>query len=199
MSAPVAHDDIFALLQIARFGACATRSDGTVVFWNRRAEQIAGVPSSQALGRHYQDVIAPGPPLPPGGPDNPQAADGPQAAAPAPVLLAGQAGEPLTVYIFDDDRSPHPPSPAAALNTAPGPPTAGGGPGAAAGAAGDLLTGRESQVLQMTALGAATDQIATDLGISVHTVRNHVRNLRRKLDARTKPEAIANAFRRGLL
>ena len=62
-----------------------------------------------------------------------------------------------------------------------------------------LLSRRETQVLELVAAGTTTGQIAEEMRISVHTVRNHVRNLRRKLDARTKLEAVATAFRRGLL
>ena len=51
----------------------------------------------------------------------------------------------------------------------------------------------------MTAEGASTNEIASNLGISVHTVRNPVRNLRNKLNARSKTEAVARAFRRGIL
>ena len=193
MSAPVAHDDIFTLLQIARFGACATRSDGTVVFWNRRAEQICGVLSSEALGRHYREVVYRRALL---------AADSAEAAVQPPVLLAGQSVDALTLYIFDDhhDAPATRPGQPTAHQPEPEPPTHGGGPPVPSGQpAPQLLTRREAQVLQMMAAGAPTDKTATDLGISVHTVRNHVRNLRRKLNARSKPEAVANAFRQGLL
>lgn len=68
-----------------------------------------------------------------------------------------------------------------------------------AASVGQLLSRREAQVLELVAAGTTTGQIAEEMRISVHTVRNHVRNLRRKLDAKTKLEAVATAFRRGLL
>ena len=199
VSAPVAHDDIFTLLQIARFGACATRSDGTVVFWNRRAEQICGVSSSDALGRHYRELI-PQRALRPSGAQ--EAFEAEEVAVQPPVLVAPQAGDVLTVYIFDDHHSgpaPGPAQPAAHLSEAELPTHDGGPPPLIGQPAPQLLTRREAQVLEMMAEGTPTDKIASELGISVHTVRNHVRNLRRKLNARSKPEAVANAFRQGLL
>ena len=51
VTVPVTRDDIFALLAVSRFGAYATTADGTVVFWNRRAEQILGTTAGQMLGR----------------------------------------------------------------------------------------------------------------------------------------------------
>ena len=42
-------------------------------------------------------------------------------------------------------------------------------------------------------------QPAADLQISIHTVRNHVRSLRSKLDAKTKLEAVVTAMRHGLV
>ena len=54
-------------------------------------------------------------------------------------------------------------------------------------------------MLRLVALGQTADQIARDLDISPHTVRNHVSNFRRKLDARTKLEAVLTAMRLGIL
>ena len=53
--------------------------------------------------------------------------------------------------------------------------------------------------MRLVALGRGTHQIAEELGISPHTVRNHVRHFRRKLNARTKLEAVLTAIRRGIL
>lgn len=189
MSAPVAHEEIFTLLQIARFGACATRTDGTVVFWNRRAEQIAGVPASQAIGRRYGDLVGSA-----AGRLSSADASEHEASGNSPVVLAGQPGDPLVLHVFDDFRS---------APTAAPPTTAGSIPEMAPAPLNppDLhgLTQREIQILQLMAAGTASDQMAADLDISVHTVHNHIRNLRRKLDARTKMEAVAIAFRQGLL
>lgn len=61
------------------------------------------------------------------------------------------------------------------------------------------LSPRELQVLQLVADGRDTESIAEELEISLHTVRNHIRNLRRKLNARTKLEAVVTGMRIGLL
>ena len=61
------------------------------------------------------------------------------------------------------------------------------------------LTGRELEVLRLVALGRATPQIARELDISFHTVLNHIRNFRHKLDAATKLEAVLTAIRLGIL
>lgn len=60
------------------------------------------------------------------------------------------------------------------------------------------LTARELEVLRVLAGGASNQQIATVLGISVHTVERHVVNLYRKIDARGRADATAYAVRRGL-
>lgn len=61
------------------------------------------------------------------------------------------------------------------------------------------LTAREHEVLELLAAGESTEDIAERLVLSVHTVRNHVRNLMAKLHARTKLEAVAVALRLRLI
>ena len=61
------------------------------------------------------------------------------------------------------------------------------------------LTDRELQVLRRVAAGRTTEQIADVLDISVHTVPNHVRNVRRKLGARSRLDAVVTAMRQGVL
>jgi DNA-binding NarL/FixJ family response regulator len=61
------------------------------------------------------------------------------------------------------------------------------------------LTAREHEVLQLLHAGRSTSGIADDLVLSVHTVRNHIRNLTAKLGARTRLEALARAREAGLL
>ena len=196
MSAAVAHDEVFALFQIARFGACATRTDGTVVFWNRRAEQIAGVPAAQAIGRRFRDLIGPAAAAPSTATDSEH-----EAADRSPIVLAGQPAGSLVLHIFDDDT----PTAAAALHNSftAAPTSADAASGPAPEWADHIdhqsLSRRELQILRMMASGTATEEISEELEISVHTVRNHVRNLRVKLDAKTKMEAVATAFRLGLL
>lgn len=61
------------------------------------------------------------------------------------------------------------------------------------------LTPRESEVLQLIGAGRSNQQTAHELGISVHTVRNHVQHVLDKLGAHSQLEAVAIASRLGLL
>jgi DNA-binding NarL/FixJ family response regulator len=63
----------------------------------------------------------------------------------------------------------------------------------------DGLTARELDVLREMAAGDPPKTIATAMGISIHTVRGHVKNIYWKLDAHSQLEAVAIARRRGLL
>ena len=57
------------------------------------------------------------------------------------------------------------------------------------------LTPREREVLSLLARGEAVGGIARSLGLSVHTVRSHVRNILRKLGVSSQLEAVARARR----
>lgn len=57
------------------------------------------------------------------------------------------------------------------------------------------LSEREIEVLQATAIGKSPEQIAEDLYLSAHTVKNHLRHAMAKLDAHTKLEAVLKAAR----
>ncbi|MBU2867598.1 response regulator transcription factor [Pacificibacter marinus] len=61
------------------------------------------------------------------------------------------------------------------------------------------LSVRERAVLNLFAAGLRRDRIAHELNISLPTVDMHSRNLRRKLAARTTPEAVAIAINMQLL
>jgi DNA-binding NarL/FixJ family response regulator len=64
---------------------------------------------------------------------------------------------------------------------------------------GGNLTPRESDVMQLIGAGCSNQQTARELGISVHTVRNHVQHILDKLGAHSQLEAVAIASRLGLL
>jgi DNA-binding NarL/FixJ family response regulator len=53
------------------------------------------------------------------------------------------------------------------------------------------LTAREAQILRMLELGRSNQDIATQLRIAVHTVKNHVHSLLTKLGVSTRAEAAA--------
>jgi two-component system, NarL family, response regulator LiaR len=57
------------------------------------------------------------------------------------------------------------------------------------------LTGREWEVLDLLAGGATNQDIARELVLSPETVRTHLKNLYRKLGARSRDEAVAAATR----
>jgi DNA-binding NarL/FixJ family response regulator len=64
---------------------------------------------------------------------------------------------------------------------------------------GEPLTERESEVLELLALGLPNKTIAQRLGISEHTAKFHVGSIMAKLGAASRTEAVALAARRGLL
>jgi DNA-binding NarL/FixJ family response regulator len=64
---------------------------------------------------------------------------------------------------------------------------------------GEALTERESEVLQLLALGLPNKTIASRLGISEHTAKFHVGSIMAKLGAASRTEAVTLAARRGLL
>jgi len=61
------------------------------------------------------------------------------------------------------------------------------------------LSHRESAVIEAMASGETDGQIAAHLGVSVPTVKTHVRSILRKTSARNRAQAIAAAFRNGVL
>jgi len=61
------------------------------------------------------------------------------------------------------------------------------------------LTEREREVLNLMAEGKANAEIAEELFISPHTVKNHVSNILGKLESQTRIEAAVKAARGGLL
>ncbi|MEM1388243.1 MAG: helix-turn-helix transcriptional regulator [Pseudomonadota bacterium] len=63
----------------------------------------------------------------------------------------------------------------------------------------DLLTDRERQVLEQLARGHRTARIAEHIGISTKTVDFHLTNVRAKLKARTRDEALVQAIKLGLI
>jgi LuxR family maltose regulon positive regulatory protein len=62
-----------------------------------------------------------------------------------------------------------------------------------------LLTRREEQVLQLMQQGLTNKEIATELVISVHTVKRHATNIYNKLDAGGRRQAVHKAQQLGIL
>ena len=61
------------------------------------------------------------------------------------------------------------------------------------------LTPREREVLMLIERGMTNKQIASNLGIEVRTVKNHVHNLLEKLSVERRTQAVAAAIARGEL
>lgn len=218
---------IVALLSEADFGVYAMSLDQRIVFWNRSAERILGYTANEVVGRHCYEVVA-GlteeglTPACLGGCPSMRALQAGSVPGTArmrmlcstgerrtvsltPMVISGAMDDsPLLVHLFEAREEQA--SPDTTLNEmrqalsrndvdivsdhpAPAPPSA----TAAA------LTRRELEVLQLVAVGRATADISEEMGISEHTVRNHVRNLRGKLNASTKLEAVLTALRQGIL
>lgn len=216
MSVPVTRDDIFALLAVSKFGAIATSPDGTAVFWNQQAQRILGITPAQVLGQQGNNMegadvsTARFAPYEDGGSqtDEPlivsvRSASGEQKHAAITLLaVAERSGDTeLWLHLFDHVAQTGPP-PASIddglTSTAPShamPPATAG----QTTPAGIRLSKREIEILRLVAAGRTSQQIAEDLDISIHTVHNHVRLFRSKLDAKTKLEAVVNAMRFGIL
>ncbi len=64
---------------------------------------------------------------------------------------------------------------------------------------GSDLTPRELQILGLLAPGTANSAIATDLHLSINTVRNYVQSILTKLGAHSKLEAVAVGVQQGLI
>lgn len=60
-----------------------------------------------------------------------------------------------------------------------------------------LLTGREREVLEALATGARTRDIAARLGITEPTVKRHLTNIYRKIDATNRVEAVTRFLAAG--
>lgn len=61
------------------------------------------------------------------------------------------------------------------------------------------LSKREREILQKVADGSTTRQVASDLGISPHTVKTHLERIFEKLGANDRAQAVAMAIRAGIV
>ena len=204
----VTPDGLFGWLASAPCGAFAVSLDQTIVFWNGGARAVLGYPAGRVVGQKCYEVMA-------GLGDSgltPDCAGGcacmryarvGMVPAPMDVMMRCASGArkllkvqpmvvsgvgdsgPLVVYLFGD----------AAEESSTGAFRWEAGQGSSRGP----LTAREVEVLRYLALGWDVAHIATEMGLSPHTVRNHSTNLRRKLDVRSSLEAVMAAVRLGVL
>lgn len=219
--------NIVSMLAAADFGVYAVSLDQRIVFWNRGAERILGHTAEEVVGRYCYEVVGGVTPggLTPAclegcpslralrGGSVPRAVEMQllsvsgerRTVSLTPMVISGAIDDmPLIVHLFESGAA------GADGDTAAGAirhELAGSGvdivsdSGAAAApaAATTTLTARELEVLRLVSLSRTTDEIASELGISAHTVRNHVRHFRSKLGATTKLEAVLTALRQGIL
>ena len=61
------------------------------------------------------------------------------------------------------------------------------------------LTARQAEVLRLLAKGLAPAGVAEVLGVSLHTVRNHIQGIARRLHAHSRVEMVSKAYRAGLI
>ena len=220
-------DDLLAVLETASYGAYAVTLDQTIVFWNWEAERILGYSSDEVVGRRCYEVfkgVTPGgltrectegcPSIrylraglvPATSQLGMQSASGQRTwVSVTPMVVAGILKDaPLMVHLFRDEKEAEEPdgdrgrvrdaltaAGADILSEHPAPP--------AASRDAPALTSRELEVFRLVALGWETSRIADQLGISRHTVHNHIRNFRYKLNATTKLDAVVTGIRLGIL
>ncbi|MBO9623881.1 MAG: helix-turn-helix domain-containing protein [Sphingomonas sp.] len=61
------------------------------------------------------------------------------------------------------------------------------------------LTNRESEVLQLVALGLSAKEAAVELDISPCTIERHIENVRLKTRTRNRVHMVAHVIREGML
>ncbi|WP_446665313.1 response regulator transcription factor [Flexivirga sp. B27] len=63
----------------------------------------------------------------------------------------------------------------------------------------ERLSEREQEILRLIASGSSNAEIASELYLSIETVKTHVRNLRAKLGARDRVQAVIIAYESGFV
>ncbi|WGL14999.1 LuxR C-terminal-related transcriptional regulator [Microbulbifer bruguierae] len=63
----------------------------------------------------------------------------------------------------------------------------------------DLFSRRERQIVAQIAIGATSAEIATRLSISIHTVKNHRKNILRKIGCSNSGQMIAKCVGLGII
>jgi DNA-binding CsgD family transcriptional regulator len=172
-------------------------ADLRVLIWNDAAEKLTGTSAEEAVGRYCWDLVrgraedglpfcgpncelarkARGGSAVPCGQLILEAVDGPRSTAVSTITLEGEG--PLFLHVVSNPTAlpPHKRLIKAHAH----------------------LTGREHEILELLADGVPAKVIATSLGISVSTVRNHIRSILAKLHAQSQLQALARARALGII
>lgn len=217
-------NSLFAMLASEDCAAFVVSSDQTILYWSKGAERVLGYRAADVVGRRCYDV-----PNSWGGGLTQECLGGCPSVrylraglvpaqcqmrmsclsgdrkwiSVAPMVVAGLGSYNLLVYLLEETPENRP----TVVEDSPEIPMLQRGQRGVrrgrtpANANGDdsVLTQRELEILELVALGWETRRVALELGISQHTVRNHIRNLRHKLNAATKLEAVVTGIRMRLL
>ena len=220
-------DTLFSLLEPVPYGFCAVSLDQNIVFWNRTAERIPVFSSHEFRGRRCDDVMRDARSgsltpecvagcssiryvraglIPPPTRVRLLCSSGEHKWVPVtPAAISGVLkGAPLLVYFFEDGEEVEG---SGSANDSTRDALAEGGadvmldhpeaylaPGEKS-----ALSRRDLEVLRLVALGLEAKRTAVYLGIGCHTVRNNLRNLRDKLGASTKLDAVVKGLRLGII
>ena len=222
----VTSDGLFTLLSFAPCGVYAVTMDQSVVFWNRAAERITGHLAHEIIGRKCYEIGAA--PNHRGLTEECVAgcalmkhvraglvpartrvrllcSDGQRKwVAVNPMVVDGVVGDaPLMIHLFDETPGGLERTGSSLADVVEGAEGRYGVRTMALEGSVEVehpgLSRREMQVLYMLSEGRDNAEISTALSISLYTVRNHVRNVRKKLGAATKLEAVVNAVRMGVI
>jgi DNA-binding CsgD family transcriptional regulator len=153
----------------------ALDGDGNVIAVNRAAERLFGIVETKAMGRPFRDVIG----VPPGvfGLARARAGDGRAIdvkveRVPVDAVTSGRAAEVVVVRRVDGDGR---------VTRVPEQVTSG-------------LPPRQAQVLTGLVAGHSEKEIASQLGLSPHTVHDHVKALYRRFHASGRADLVARAL-----
>ena len=209
---------MLALMLEAPYGVYAVDMDQRIVFWNSAAERILGHRREEVIGQRCYEVCAS---LPQNGtspiciegcPSITMAKQGiippvshvrmrqvsgerkPVTVTPLIIHMSPEDEPTILVHLFheliDDTRAREVAEDVQSLLLVER--------GLPEGAP-SSLTRRELEVLRLLAISIEDSEIADQLDISRHTVLTHIRNARKKLNAKNRTEAILIALRRSLL
>ena len=215
-AAAVGSTDVLDLFTRTTDGVMAVDPTCRVILWNCAAESVLGYSAAEVLGRACHDVVR--------GRDavgnlfchphcsvltmarrdemahaydlTTQAKDGSERRLNVSTVLVPGAGGNIVVHLFRDvtaARRERPPEavPGGDGNGAPSASSPADVPG--------QLTAREREILCLMARGEGTQAMARRLFISTATVRNHTQSILTKLAVHSRLEAVALAFRSGII